>query len=138
MKRAFWPIAFVFLGLTLAAGQSPTTPDRSWQNHEPATQQNASVVRGCLSGSVGNFTITDQNGMQFRLVGDVGALEGKVGHEIEISGSESQSEADEGAAPSPSSFQVSNVRDISSSCRPQRDGSVPPPEENTPPDKERL
>ncbi|MGC2112677.1 MAG: hypothetical protein WA655_24370 [Candidatus Korobacteraceae bacterium] len=135
MKRAFWLIAFVLLALAVAAGQSPAAPDRSWQNRESATQQNASVVRGCLSGSAGNFTITDQNGMQFRLLGDVNALEGKVGHEIEITGSESQAEADESVAQSPSSFQVSNVRDIASSCRPQRDGSAPPPAENTPPDK---
>lgn len=136
MQRAFWPMAFLFLALSMAAAQSPLAPDRGWQHQEPVTQQNANAVRGCLSGSVGNFTITDQSGVQFRLVGDVRALEGKIGHEIEVKGSESQGEADEAVAQTPSSFQVTDVRDIASSCRSPRDGQIPPPKGNTPPDKE--
>jgi len=130
MKRAFWPMAVLFLALSMAAAQSPLAPDRGWQNQEPATQQNASTVRGCLSGSVGNFTITDQNGMHFRLEGNVEALEGKVGHEIEVKGSESQGEANEAVAQTPSSFQVTAVRDIAGSCRPPHDGVVPPPDKD--------
>ena len=130
MKRAACVITFLVLLVAACAAQTPSAPDRSWQNGEPATQQNSSIVRGCLSGSVGNFTLTDQNGMQFRLVGGETALQSQVGHEIEVRGSESQTVVgnSEATAPSPANFQVTGVRNVGDSCKPQRDGFTPPPD----------
>ncbi|MGB8889984.1 MAG: hypothetical protein WCC87_24885 [Candidatus Korobacteraceae bacterium] len=101
---------------TLGSGAKPNSQAPS----QSSTAQNT-VIRGCLSGSAGNFTLTDQNGMQYKLMGDAAKLQSKVGHEIEVTGMESQSTGsgvDQGAtALAPNGFQVSDVRDVSGSCR---------------------
>jgi hypothetical protein len=113
---------------TLGSGAKPEAQDPPSKSQSSSAQN--SVIRGCLSGSTGNFTLTDQNGMQYKLMGNDGALQSKVGHEIEISGAESQSAASNGddqesVAHSPNAFQVAEVRDISGSCQIERDRDAP-------------
>jgi hypothetical protein len=85
-------------------------------------QTSSSVIRGCLSGSAGNYTITDQNGMQYSIAGPDNELQARVGHEIEVTtrqeqSSQSTSQGDQTTSGSSSSVQVSNVRDVSSTCK---------------------
>jgi hypothetical protein len=120
MKQAFW----LGLSMLLAAGmafaqdtsmQSPTTSSQS------STTQ-STVIRGCLSGSAGNFTLTDQNGMQYKVLGDDSALGAKVGREVEITGTENQSteaasQGGDSMAHASNSVQASNVREVASHCK---------------------
>ncbi len=114
---------------------SPAEPEAQNPN-PPSTSQSSnpqnSVIRGCLSGSTGNFTLTDQNGMQYRLLGNEAALQSKVGHEIEVTATQNQSSASSGddhasAAQTSNGLEVSDVRDISGSCRLGRDRNAPLP-----------
>jgi hypothetical protein len=103
-----------------------------YQNPDTATKSSAhtaSVIRGCLSGSAGNYTLTDQNGMQYQVSGDDASLRSMVGREVEISGIESQSSA--GAASNVTNgVQASEVRAVSSTCKKGTSMSAPPPADN--------
>ncbi len=120
MKQAFW----FGLSMLLAAGMA-FAQDTSMQNPATSSQSSSTqstVIRGCLSGSAGNFTLTDQNGMQYKVLGDDSALSAKVGHEVEISGTENQSTAaasqgGETTAHASNSVQASNVREVASRCK---------------------
>jgi hypothetical protein len=137
MNKLFVLASSLLLAGTLAASQDtacsgakPRAQDpKSQVSSQSSTPQNT-LIRGCLSGSTGNFTLTDQNGMQYELMGRGAALQSKVGHEIEVTGRGSQPTAtgpDQGStAPTSNGFQVSDVRDVSGNCRLGRGGDSPP------------
>ena len=81
------------------------------------------TVEGCLSGSSGNFTLTDKNGTSYQLTGDTAKLSEHVGHEVKITGmSGSSTGADNSAgaasgAASSQSLQVSSVKHVSKTCK---------------------
>jgi hypothetical protein len=128
MKSIFLLLGSGLLATTLAVAQD--TPSTSSEANEPTPnaqtskteQTSSSVIRGCLSGSAGNYTITDQNGMQYTIAGPDNELQARVGHEIEVTtrqeqSSQSTSQGDQSTSGSSNSVQVSNVRDISSTCK---------------------
>ena len=116
------------LATTVAAAQSTgstdsSAPDQSTPGsqtyHSQTSQQ---VVRGCLSGSTGNFTLTDQNGMQYTVTGDDSSLQAQVGHEVEITSKSNQS-SQTSTQPDGSttktttnSIQMNNIRQVSATC----------------------
>jgi Protein of unknown function (DUF5818) len=108
--------------------QQPTAPD-STATTQTSTDSSTSI-EGCLNGSAGNWTLTDQSGKTWQLAGDTAKLGDHVGHQVRISGSDNS-----GSATSPSSgagssastpggsssgsqptFTVRKVKMISSSC----------------------
>ena len=80
-------------------------------------------VEGCLSGSNGNFTITDKNGTSYQLTGDSAKLSEHVGHEVKVTGTSGS--AGTGASGSTESsaggtgqtLQVTSVKHISKTCK---------------------
>jgi len=123
MKSMFLLLGAGLLVTTLAVAQDAPSADASPNSQSSKTYQTSSnVIRGCLSGSAGNYTVTDQNGMQYSIAGPDNQLAARVGHEIEITtrqdqSSESNSQGDQATAKSTNSVQVSDVRDISSTCK---------------------
>jgi hypothetical protein len=83
------------------------------------------TVEGCLSGSDGNYTLTDKNGNSYQLTGDTAKLSEHVGHEVKITGTSSAAEAGAGSASASGStgsaagqsLQVSSVKHISKTCQ---------------------
>ena len=61
-----------------------------------ATASGQTTVQGCLQGSDGNYTLTDNSGTTYTLQGDTSKLSPHVGHEVQITGTTS------GASASPS------------------------------------
>jgi hypothetical protein len=104
-----------------------------YQNPDVTTKTSAtstSVIRGCLSGSSGNYTLTDQNGMQYQIAGDDATLRSMVGREVEISGVENQtSQAGDSTSHLANGVQASDVRAVSSTCK-KGSASAPPAENN--------
>ena len=89
------------------------------QDSSAASQAAGAKVRGCLSGSEGNYTLTDNNGTIYHLVGGDAQLSGSVGHEVEISGTpdaQRSSASDDTAANTASSFQVTGAREVGTRC----------------------
>ena len=107
---------------------SQTSPTQSTAPDTSATSTDKDSVEGCLSGSAGNFTLTDSAGKSWQLAGDTSKLTEHVGHMVRLSGSQSggssspSSSGASGAAGAGSSassggtFTVSKVKMISSSC----------------------
>jgi trimeric autotransporter adhesin len=123
MKSMFLLLGSGLLVATLAVAQDAPSADPSPNSQSSKTYQSSSnIIRGCLSGSAGNYTVTDQNGTQYSIAGPDNQLAARVGHEIEITthqdqSSESSSQGDQASAKSTNSVQVSDVRDVSSTCK---------------------
>lgn len=121
--------------------QQPATPDSSSTTTQTTTTQttqtssdSSTSIEGCLSGSAGNFTLTDQSGKTYQLAGDTSKLSDHVGHQVRLMGSDNSSSASGSSSPnssSPSSgagatgasssgtqstFTVNKVKMISSTC----------------------
>jgi hypothetical protein len=119
--------------------QQPAAPDTSSTTTQTTTTQTTQTssdsgnsIEGCLSGSAGNWTLTDQSGKTYQLSGDTSKLSDHVGHQVRIMGTDNSSSASSsgsagsspnssatGASSSPGSqptFTVQKVKMISSSC----------------------
>lgn len=66
-----------------AQSQYPETES----NQTEASTSGQTTVQGCLQGSNGNYTLTDDNGMTYQLQGDTSKLSAHVGNEMQITGS---------------------------------------------------
>ncbi|HXJ89068.1 MAG TPA: DUF5818 domain-containing protein [Candidatus Binatia bacterium] len=82
------------------------------------------TVEGCLSGSNGNFTLTDKNGTSYQLTGDPAKLSEHVGHEVKVTGSSASAEAGaSGSAESSAAgsagetLHVTSLKHISKTCK---------------------
>ena len=86
------------------------------------------TVEGCLSGSAGNYTLTDKNGTTYQLTGDTAKLSDHVGHEVKVtgmsasgstgaSGSTETSAGGSTGAGSGQALQVTSVKHVSKSCK---------------------
>ncbi len=82
-------------------------------------------LEGCLSGSAGNYTLTDSAGMTWRLEGDSSDLGKHIGQEVRISGSSSStgmgssatgSSASSGAGAAEQTFNVTKVKKVANTC----------------------
>ena len=122
-----------------APSQQPATPDASSTTTQTTTTQttqttsdSGSSIEGCLNGSAGNWTLTDQSGKTYQLAGDTSKLSDHVGHQVRITGTDNSSSASSsgstgssasssatGAGSSSGSqptFTVQKVKMISSTC----------------------
>lgn len=139
MKRALLPILSTLLIATMALAQDSTTANAAGnlQDQAQSSTAQANKLRGCLSGSEGNFTLTDLNGTQYRLVGNDMALKNKVGHEVEVNGTQNRPVEDNSSASevdmarAGDTFQVTDVRDISGSCTMPHGSSAVPGNNNS-------
>ena len=92
-----------------AAPHSSFSPPSGTQSsaatsHSPSAS--GSELRKCLSGKKGDYTLTDHQGKQHRIVGDGHVLWDEVGHEVDLTGKLSSGMA----------FQETGVTDIASRC----------------------
>jgi Protein of unknown function (DUF5818) len=84
------------------------------------TSGDNTTVQGCLSGSNGNYMLTDKNGMTYELKGDTAKLSEHIGHEIRVTGTKESAAA--GAMGSQSgkaseTLSVVSMKHISKTCQ---------------------
>lgn len=109
-------LALGLLGASLAFGQDPAT---SGQSQSPSSSTEANTVQGCLSGSDGNYTLTqDGTGTTFKLMGNEDQLKKHVGHEVAIKGEVSGNSGSMGSSPSAGAGQESQPSSASGSTAP--------------------
>ena len=115
MRQIFLMLSIVLLGLTWAIAQEPSGATSSRAGQSASSQ---TTVEGCLSGSDGNFTLTDKNGTTYQLTGDTAKLSEHVGHEVKITGMPSSGAASgEASAGSSKTLEVSSVKHVSKTCK---------------------
>jgi lysozyme len=126
MKKTLTITAILLLVAALGFAQDPSA---SAAGSQTSTQSSDQSLRGCLSGSEGNFTLASDNGQTIKLSGDDAKLKEHVGHMVEVKGMAEQGSADASAASSgasqPQSFAVSDVQMISESCSSQTSSAAP-------------
>src|SRR2546430_15741743 len=89
MKRTLLlSLLLVLCAAWLMAQQSSTSG-----NSQSSSTGNETTIQGCLSGSDGNFTLTDDSGNAHQLKGDTSTLSKHVGHEVQITGTTAESAA---------------------------------------------
>lgn len=107
-------------------GSGQTSPS-SQTSSQSSDAGNETTVRGCLSGSSGNYTLTSDSGTTYSITGDTSKLSDHVGHEVEIKGttspSSSSSSGGAAGATGPSSggaaqqtLSMTGMKHISSTC----------------------
>jgi hypothetical protein len=110
------------------AGTSGTTSTSSDQS-SMGSSANSTSIKGCLRGSSGNYSLTDDAGTTYQLQGDDSKLSKHVGEEVEVKGSEGAAGSSSSSGMSPSSsagstsgasagksFNVTGVKKVSSTC----------------------
>jgi len=122
MRQIFLLLSILLLGLSWAVAQDTTSVQTS---RTGAGGQ--MTVEACLSGSNGNFTLTDKNGMSYQLTVDTAKLTEHVGHEIKVTGTSESAGAGASGSTEPSgtassasgghALQVTSVKHISKSCK---------------------
>jgi hypothetical protein len=119
MRQIFLLLSILLLGLSWAVAQDSTSGQTS---RTGAGGQ--MTVEGCLSGSNGNFTLTDKNGMAYQLTGDTAKLTEHVGHEIKVTGTSASAGAGASGSTEPSgsagagqALQVTSVKHIAKTCK---------------------
>jgi len=131
MRKLLLLLSVLLLGVAWAIAQDSTTnstqgsTDSSQSQHsgQARTSAGETTVEGCLSGSSGNFTLTDKHGTSYQLTGDTAKLSEHVGHEVKVTGvsgsaatgASGSTESAAGAAGQ--SLQVTSVKHISKTCK---------------------
>ena len=118
-----------------SAPSAQTSPSTSDQMGSPSSQTSQTPsgmskagsetqIEGCLSGSSGNFTLTDASGTAWQLQGDNSQLNKHVGQEVRVSGMASASSAPgttsgssaSSAGAAGQSFNVIKVHKVANTC----------------------
>lgn len=85
------------------------------------TSGGETTVQGCLSGSNGNYMLTDKNGTTYQLTGDTAKLSAHIGHEVKITGTTGSSAASGAMGTQGSNasqtLSVSSMKHISKTCQ---------------------
>lgn len=134
MKKVILLLSLAVLSASLAFAQDPSAGQSTTPSNTD-TSTNAGAIQGCLSGSNGNYMLTqDGTGTAYKLVGNEDQLKKHVGHEVAIAGqvadgaASSASAADQGqpstAASDTTTLQVTDIKMISRKC--SSETSTPP------------
>ena len=104
MKNLFLPIVLTAWLVTSALGQTPA----------PSPSTDSASVKGCLSGSDGNFTVAEDGTTQvFKITSSAVDLKPHVGHDIAVTGAKTMATS---SGPSDNSVAVTAVSMISEHC----------------------
>jgi len=122
VKKIYLLAATMLLSAIWVVAQSSTQNSQT----SPTGSADQSSIQGCLSGSSGNFMVTDSSGNAYKLQGDTSKLSDHVGQEVKISGKDLSSTASSGlpagdkapasAAQGGHSFDVSDIQKVSDTC----------------------
>jgi hypothetical protein len=115
-KTLILTIAFLVSAAWLQAQQYPSAPN------QPKGTAASQKVEGCLQGSGGNFTLTDNSGVTYQIQGDTAKLTDHVGHEVQITGTPSgpsaaSSSSTAAGGTSQPTLEVKSVKHISKTCK---------------------
>lgn len=111
--------------------QNPSSTQSSSSTSSQATNSGSETITGCLSGSSGNYTLTDKSGTAYQLTGDTNGMNDHVGHTIKVTGTKSSaspsssnsigsssnsSSTSSSGTGSQNTFNVSSFKHVSKTC----------------------
>jgi hypothetical protein len=120
MRKLFLMISVLLLGLSWAVAQDSSAGSQGSNGSARTGAGGQMTVEGCLSGSSGNFTLTDKNGTAYQLTGDTAKLSEHVGHEVKITGTSASADASgsqTSASGAGQALQVTSMKHISKTCK---------------------
>ena len=121
-------LSLLLLGATWAMAQNdqnptpqdtaPTTTTSGQMSSPMSADAGSTSVQGCLSGSDGNYTLTDKDGNAYQLSGDTSKLTAHVGHEIKVTGSTGSNAGATAASGNGASkqLQVTSFKHVAKTC----------------------
>lgn len=125
MKRIILLSSILLLSAVWAVAQYESQPSTSSQSSS-GSSMSKTTLEGCLSGSSGNYSLTDKSGITYQLTGDTAKLQAHVGHTIQVTGTNepaSSSNSNMGKSSSMSGpsdaqpmFNVSSFKHVSTTC----------------------
>jgi hypothetical protein len=94
------------------------------QPSQSSSGMSKTTLEGCLSGSDGSYSLTDNSGTTYQLTGDTAKLQNHVGHTIKVTGTSASDSTMRGkqsgsmSAPSDTepTFSVTSFKHVSSTC----------------------
>ena len=90
MRKMFSLTAALLLSSACMFGQAAAQAGSS-DSSKANSNANEVTIEGCLSGSAGNYTLTDSSGMSYQLQGETSKLSDQVGHQVQIKGTKTAS-----------------------------------------------
>ncbi len=132
------------LCVSVAGAQNPYSQQPTTQSPaSSSTTTPSSSIQGCLSGSNGEYVLTQDNtGTIFKLNGDNNKLKDHVGHEVQVtgqlmgssspSGDQAQASAQAANSAPANTIQVSDVTMVSEQCGAGSGATTPPSASATP------
>src|SRR6516225_7157172 len=120
MRKLFLMISVLLLGLSWAVAQDSSAGSQGSNGSARTGAGGQMTVEGCLSGSSGNFTLTDKNGTAYQLTGDTAKLSEHVGHEVKITGTSASADASGSqtcASDAGQALQVTSMTHRSKTCK---------------------
>ena len=90
MRKMFSLTAALLLSSACMFGQAAAQAGSS-DSSKANSNANEVTIDGCLSGSAGNYTLTDSSGMSYQLQGETSKLSDQVGHQVQIKGTKTAS-----------------------------------------------
>lgn len=90
MRRTLF-LSCIILCATWVCAQTGSTQNPSSASSQAVSNEPQTTITGCLSGSSGNYTLTDKSGTAYQLTGDTNGMNDHVGHTIKVTGSSSSS-----------------------------------------------
>jgi hypothetical protein len=122
-KLEVTPMRYLLFSLLLLSASWIVAQDSTQTSGQTGstTSGGDTTVQGCLSGSNGNYMLTDKNGTTYQLTGDTAKLSAHIGHEVRITGTTGAS-ASSGAMGTQGSnasqtLSVSSMKHISKTCQ---------------------
>jgi hypothetical protein len=131
--RHLLALSVLLLSGAWAAAQNYPSQTRPSQTNPSQTTSRGTdaqtTVQGCLSGSSGNYILTDGKGNTYQLTGNTAKLTEHIGHEVQIKGTPGSASSSAGGTTGASSsgtmgqpggssqkLGVSSVKHVSKSC----------------------
>jgi len=139
MKKIMFVLSLGVLCASLAFAQDTPQSDQSGSASASTSSSGSSSIQGCLNGSDGSYTLTqDGGGMTYKLMGSENQLKKHVGHEVAITGqvtpggsgnaasASDSGQSGSGAGSSEGSMiQVTSVKMVSKHCTSSTDTPQP-------------
>jgi hypothetical protein len=117
------PMRYLVLSIVLLSACWVVAQDSTQTSTQTGSNAAGSetTVQGCLSGSNGNYMLTDKNGTAYQLTGETAKLSAHVGHEVRITGTMGSSTATGSMGTQGSNasqtLSVTSMKHISKTCQ---------------------